>query len=550
MERLVALAKEGDAQAQNALYRRYKNRPLAVCRRITHDNELSEELANDAFLIAFDKLGCLNDPEKFGPWLAAIAARLALRQLKRKGGKAIPLSSLEGFDVAFAESGAPFTEEELQRAIDMLPPGYRQVFTMSVIEGRQHKEIASLLNIEPHSSSSQLYHARAMLRQILGPLLGVVLLLLAVPVLLVGDRRSVPPASAALRRDAGVEMVEREECVSGGLPVGGSRLARLQEDAASLCLDSVAATDEDGVFFEGRAIEEPEGWKQPTAAEVGTDVPVVMQQPRGYRDDAGRWSVKVSMAAPLSGQATAQRQHALLLPSVSCTDAHGGYGYVSIDNWRDCRRYVIDNMDLFSSEVAEALIRIAQNNGVANDEGRIMREERHEQPVRFCVEADRSLRSWTRIHCGLGCGMYRSWFRMGLGKDRIDEYQRVVCLDLPAGVSFRLFDSPRVVGYCDVELALQIPVSVRYKTQFVVEGQTNSPGDGDGITLVDRSSFGGHPSMEARMKIGVSYNITKRCGLFSECGIGCNLFYDEKIATYATVRPVVFSMQSGLQFNF
>ena len=55
MERLVELAKEGNAQAQNALYCRYKNRSLAVCRRITHDNELSEELANDAFLIAFDK---------------------------------------------------------------------------------------------------------------------------------------------------------------------------------------------------------------------------------------------------------------------------------------------------------------------------------------------------------------------------------------------------------------------------------------------------------------------------------------------------------------
>ena len=63
MERLVELAKEGNAQAQNALYCRYKNRSLAVCRRITHDKELSEELANDAFLIAFDKLDCLKEPD-------------------------------------------------------------------------------------------------------------------------------------------------------------------------------------------------------------------------------------------------------------------------------------------------------------------------------------------------------------------------------------------------------------------------------------------------------------------------------------------------------
>ena len=185
MERLVELAKDGDAQAQNALYCRYKNRTLAVCRRITHDNELSEELANDAFLIAFDKLGCLNDPEKFGSWLSAISARVALRHLKRKEEKTIPLSCLEGFDAACEDTESAFTSEELQKAIDMLPQGYRQVFTMSVIEGRQHKEIASLLNIEPHSSSSQLYHARAMLRRILGSLLCVVLIVLTIPVLLV-----------------------------------------------------------------------------------------------------------------------------------------------------------------------------------------------------------------------------------------------------------------------------------------------------------------------------------------------------------------------------
>ena len=51
--------------------------------------------------------------------------------------------------------------------IDNLPEGYRKVFKMAVIEGYSHKEIAEKLDIEPHSSSSQLTRAKAMLRNML-----------------------------------------------------------------------------------------------------------------------------------------------------------------------------------------------------------------------------------------------------------------------------------------------------------------------------------------------------------------------------------------------
>ncbi|MBR3723777.1 MAG: sigma-70 family RNA polymerase sigma factor [Bacteroidales bacterium] len=556
MERLVELAKEGDAQAQNALYRRYKNRSLAVCRRITHDTELSEELANDAFLIAFDKLGCLNDPEKFGSWLSAISARVALRHLKRKEEKTIPLSCLEGFDAACEDTESAFTSEELQKAIDMLPQGYRQVFTMSVIEGRQHKEIASLLNIEPHSSSSQLYHARAMLRRILGPLLCVVLIVLTIPVLLVQDRQSVPSVGAALRPKEVVEKVEkseRKECVNEEMS-GNGISPRPQEDAVNLRFDSIVTVDDVGLGLREGLIVGPESWKEPVLAEVATDIPVIMQQALGDRDDDGRWSVKVSMAASLSGQAVARRPHALLLPSVSCTSGVPGE-CVAINNWRECRRYVIENLGLFSPEVAEALIRIAQNNEVDND-GQIICEERHEPPVRFCMEVNMSIRPWAWLHCGLGWGMYRSWFQTGFGKDRIDGCQSVTYLDIPAGMSCRLFDSPRFACYFDVELALQAPVSVRYNTQFVVGEQTNLSKHGDedewfnGIPLVDQASYGGHLSMEARMKVGVRYKLLKHFELFSECSMGCNLFRDERIATFATSQQVGLSIQSGLQFNF
>ena len=542
MERLVELAKEGNAQAQNALYCRYKNRSLAVCRRITHDNELSEELANDAFLIAFDKLDCLKEPEKFGSWLSAISARVALRHLKRKQEAAVPFSCLEGFDVACETSEPSFTAEELQEAIDRLPLGYRQVFTMSVIEGRKHKEIASILNIEPHSSSSQLYHARVMLRRMLEPLLCVLLALLTMPCLLNQDGEVVPPDGAALTQHKHGENVLMCEC--------DNVLMRECGDDTNTLIYSGDGSVEDNAdtgYCECPIAAEPPCITEPCSAVVSPVAPAGIRQ-------ASNWSVTVSMTSSLAGQAVCQHPHALLLPSVSASGGEWGEG-VLIDNWRECKRYVLSNMNIFSAEVADALIRIAQSNELDNN-GEIIRMERHEPPVSLCVRISKQVHTNSCLHCGVGYGVYHSWYQTGVGNDRIDESQSVTFFDIPVGVSCGLFKTRHFDCYLDAELAMQLPVAVRHNVQFVIDGQVNLPAnDGahavvEGIPIVDLSSKGGSPSFETRLKIGVEYKLTKCLGLFSECGVSYNLSTYKEVATYATVHPVGFSLQSGLQFAF
>ena len=78
-----------------------------------------------------------------------------------------------------AEPDMAVTYEELLKAIDQLPRGYRQVFRLSVLEGMTHQQIAELTGIEPHTSSSQLLRAKKQLRQLVKLLM--LTLLLAVP---------------------------------------------------------------------------------------------------------------------------------------------------------------------------------------------------------------------------------------------------------------------------------------------------------------------------------------------------------------------------------
>ena len=269
---------------------------------------------------------------------------------------------------------------------------------------------------------------------------------------------------------------------------------------------------------------------------------------------ASDWSVTVSMTSSLAGQAVCQHLHALLLPSVSASGGEWEEG-VLIDNWRECKRYVLSNMDVFSAEVADALIRIAQSNELDNN-GEIIRMERHEPPVSLCVRISKQVHTNSCLHCGVGYGVYHSWYQTGVGNDRIDERQSVTFLDIPVGGSCSLFKTRHFDCYLDAELAMQLPVAVRHNVQFVIDGQVNLPAnDGahavvEGIPIVDLSSKGGSPSFETRLKIGVEYKLTKCLGLFSECGVSYNLSTYKEVATYATVHPVGFSLQSGVQFAF
>lgn len=540
MEQLVEQAKIGDRQALNTLYFRYRQRSYAVCRHITHDNELSEELVDDAFLVAFSKLDYLNDPNKFGKWISTISARLALRQLKRQSeNKTIPFSSIEGFDVAGEFCEPPLTSEELQEALDQLPNGYRQVFTLSVIEGKSHKEIAQTLNIEPHSSSSQLCHAKAMLRRIIGPLLCVLILVT------MQDRSS--DQCQPIQADARVpKWVDGKESAPSETQVCDNQLPVWEADSQAMPIFSQPDISE--VY--------PVASQQcDTAAATMPPMPIgemvisyeELRHPQPLllaEHSLSRWSVMVSASHPLSGEGSIQRSHSLLLPSVSAASSlEQG---VVVSNWRECKQYVLENSKLFSDEVAAALIRIAQSNEMDND-GEIVRIEHHEPPVVATLAIQYAINNVFSVYTGIGHGEYRSYFQTGVGRDRIDEYQRIAFLDIPLGVSYGLTLAPQLGCYFSADLSLQLPLALHSSTTFVLDGQSNGMLE---IPLFEQSSHACSPSLTSAIKTGMQYRLTEHIGLVAEGGVRYTVVSPNTEPTYATVRPLVFSTQIGLCFTF
>ncbi|HUO27062.1 MAG TPA: sigma-70 family RNA polymerase sigma factor [Candidatus Aquilonibacter sp.] len=170
-------AKQGDAEAFQALYEMHKRRVYSLCLRMTANTAEAEDLAQEAFLQLFRKIATFRGESAFSTWLHRLSVNVVLMHLRKKG---LPVVSLEettqggeedsprrdfgADDVALAGS---IDRLQLQKAVESLPPGYRTIFVLHDVEGYEHNEIATMVGCSIGNSKSQLHKARMKLRDLL-----------------------------------------------------------------------------------------------------------------------------------------------------------------------------------------------------------------------------------------------------------------------------------------------------------------------------------------------------------------------------------------------
>ena len=169
-------AKQGDAEAFEALYNLHKRRVYSLCLRMTANTAAAEDLTQEAFLQLFRKIGTFRGESAFSTWLHRMAVNVVLMQLRRKNLPVVPLD-----ETMETEEESPRKEPgaddprlagsvdrmQLQRSIASLPPGYRMIFLLHDVEGYEHNEIATMVGCSIGNSKSQLHKARMKLREIL-----------------------------------------------------------------------------------------------------------------------------------------------------------------------------------------------------------------------------------------------------------------------------------------------------------------------------------------------------------------------------------------------
>ncbi len=165
----AARAAAGDRRAFERLYRDHVDRVFTLCARMTADRVRAEELTQDVFVRAWEKLALFRGESSFGTWLHRLAVNVVLNAREADGRRRRHLAADDGdaCERTPARAAAPGDRMDLERAIAALPPGARRVFVLHDVEGYKHEEIGTLLGITAGGSKAQLHRARSLLREAL-----------------------------------------------------------------------------------------------------------------------------------------------------------------------------------------------------------------------------------------------------------------------------------------------------------------------------------------------------------------------------------------------
>ena len=166
----VARAASGDRRAFESLYRTHVNRVFALCVRMCGSRTRAEELTQDVFVRAWEKLPLFRGESAFSTWLHRLAVNVVLnaRKVERRDGSRVEDSEEDdGIAVLPARGGYHAERMDLEAAIATLPPGARRVFVLHDVEGYKHEEIAEMLGVTSGGSKAQLHRARLLLREAL-----------------------------------------------------------------------------------------------------------------------------------------------------------------------------------------------------------------------------------------------------------------------------------------------------------------------------------------------------------------------------------------------
>ncbi len=163
---LITLCRKGYREHQEELYLMFYNYAMSICLRYSKDREEAVEIVNDGFVKMFSKLDKYRDDTSFKSWLRRILINASI-DYYRKNQK-----HYRNVDISYAkheyiteDAVSKISEKEIIALIQHLPPSYRVVFNLFVIEGFNHREIAGKLGISVGTSKSNLAIARSKLKR-------------------------------------------------------------------------------------------------------------------------------------------------------------------------------------------------------------------------------------------------------------------------------------------------------------------------------------------------------------------------------------------------
>ena len=560
IEKLIEQGKQGDEAALGNLYRAYHRRMTEICRRIIGDRCVAEELAHDAFLLAFAKIGSLRNPQRFESWLTTITTNVALRYKERHHEpKMLSLSMLTEEKLA-QETTQPEekplpTVAELMEAVNALPNGYGQVFKLAVVQGMSHKEIAEIMGIAAHSSSSQLSRAKKMLQKTLAHywLLWLLPLLLPLGIYLYKAGRTNEARRLVVTKQE--HTTPETKCGDEGTLVidqGTQTIPIITSQRISIVPVKVVSADSlahaDTIHHAG---EETERTDTTTIIHDNKPLPdlrpdkdtyiadLFPEKPIEEENKKQKWSVDLAYNVS-TGEQYANRP--FVFTETEMKDITSAVPRVrSFARWSDYAEALQSGTLDVDNKTYQTLLKIAKNNAALPGTDMIERKTHHYMPINFSLALKYKLTDRFGLETGMCYSRLKSESEIGTGGNAIREQQAIHYLGIPLKGTYNLYNARRWSLYGSLGAKLEIPVHAPISTSYFVNGMKE---------LEEKSTL--HAPLQWSIGTGLSlqYNLTPRVGFFVEPGLQYYIPTGSDIETYRTEHPFTYSLPIGIRITW
>lgn len=496
LQQIAERCQQGDREAFALLYTAMRETLRTLCLSFVKNEAVADDLLHDAFLLIFSKIGELKDTSCTEAWMKTVTRRVALLYL-RKQHQQVPLSASPELTAFAVENNAEpsLVLQDILAAVDDLPEGYRRVFRMSVFEGMSHQEIANLLHIEPHSSSSQLFHAKVLLRRWLRPL-ALLLLAVALPLgMYIWKQDNEKEISKTVETDKPVEMDKPKLATTEKPNQEGwaKQETTLRPKVEELLAEADTAT-----------------YVAPTVSQDTTKAVPIPQHERPRRQVSTAESPREVPPADM------QRR----TPTATVDGWNLALAYSGIRNSKD--------MQL---PYANAETNPAVYDSIAH----------HHMPLTIGLMLNRKLDSHWQLGIGLRYQRMTSDMLSGNTYISLSQHQKVQYLAIPVSVSWYYPLGRRFSTYLSASAAVNLPLRSTLESVYLMNGKE-----------IDPTTERLHPDVQWSMGLGLGlqYDLTPNIGFFVEPSLQYYFKRSNDVKTWNTEYPLSFTLPLGLRITF
>ena len=568
---LVEKAKQGDADAFSTLYQMYYPKMKGICINILReDKAVVDDLVQDAFILAFVSLKDLKNTHRFSQWLTSITTNLVLKyQEKGKRYDFISLSEIEDEFSSVLEddntSRQSISYEEIMSAIDSLPEGYKKIFNMSVLDGLSHQEISELLDIAPHSSSSQLSRAKAMLRNILSPraMLIIVLALIVIPVYryFTAKKKLVSENDVNIVRtrksNEDITPIQKKPNVSvsrtqNAVLCSNHRSVQQGKNIVITVGDSIK-TGQNVILEISDSLQENQyvlaDNKRDSIIKKDSVYTPIPNEERWIADDTrthkkSKWQL---LAAGSLGTTLAQNVYKIITSSNNNIGSSQPSGpdqpttpdqpsEKSFTTWEEYAEYLHRLTPTDPTAENVAMMDIADNN-----KGKIEEYEHHDKPITLGLAVNKNIGKHWSLETGLQYSYLKSYFTLGTGNYRVDKEQKLHYIGIPIKLSYQFMAYKRLSAYGSAGASIQIPLSGKTYADYVIGGKSGYTTDWKTIPSIQWA---------VNTNIGIQYQFAPKLTLFVEPTLNWYIPNGSEVKNTWTERPFTLTVPFGIRLSW